>query len=138
MISQIKKYLINQGREFGITVDASPYSFSSKSMIIYIINEEKWSVVEFLAGFNVYEDSPNGEGNAASQIALMKRLGLEISVWKFVMMDGCAINTAAMNRLVTLCDNANVNRVRCLSCLLSLVGKNMYCKFLRKVMKYLS
>ena len=54
------------------------------------------------------------------------------------MTYGCEVNTAAVNHLVTLGNNANVNRVRCMSRLLSLSGKNIYCKFLRKVMKYLS
>ena len=54
-----------------------------------------------------------------------------------MMMDCCAVNTAAVNRLGTLCDNVNLNRVKCLSNLLSLVSKNMDCEFLRRVMKYL-
>ena len=55
-----------------------------------------------------------------------------------MMMDGCAVNTADVNWLVTIRDNVNVNRVRFLYHFLFLVGKNMNCKFLRKVMKYLS
>ena len=137
LISQLKKYLLKQGIEFGITVGASPYSFSAKAMSICIIDEEKWSVVELLAGCNVYEDSPDGEGTVASMLSFMKRFGLKGSVWKFVMMDGCEFNTAAMNWLVSLCDNVKINRVRCLSCFLSLVGKNMDCGLLRKVIKYL-
>ena len=86
----------------------------------------------------MYEDSPDGKGTAALLLAFMKKIGLERSVWKCLMMDGCAVNTAAVNRLVTLCNNVKVNRVRCLSLFLSLVGKNMDCELLRKVKKYLS
>ena len=137
LISQIKKYFLKQGREFVTTVDAPPYIFSAKATRICIIDEEKLSVVELLACCNMYEESPDGEGTVSSLLEFMKIFGLEISGRQCVIMDGCAFNTAAVNRIVTMCYNVNVNRVRCLSHLLSLVCKNMDCELLRKVMKYL-
>ena len=106
-------------------------------MIIFIIDEDKWSVVELLSGCNSYKESLGGKVTTASLIAFMKIFWLERSGWKCLMMDGCAVNAAALNCLVTLCDNINVNRFRCLSHFLSLVGKKMDCEFLRRVMKYL-
>ena len=94
--------------------------------------------MELRAGCNIYEESPDGEGTADLLLAPMKRFGLERSVWKCVMMDGCAVNTANVNWLVTISNNVNVNRVRCLYHFLLLVGKNTNYKLLRKVMKYLS
>ena len=106
-------------------------------MSIRSINEEKWSVVDLLEGCNMYEESPDVEVTEASLLAFMIISGLKISGWQCVMMDGCAVKTAAVNWIVTLCDNVNVNIFRCLSNFLSLVGKNMDCNFLRKVMRYL-
>ena len=89
--------------------------------------------MEFLACFNMYKESPDGEGTVSSLLAFIKIFGLEISGRQCVIMDGCAFNTAAVNRIVTMCYNVNVNRVRCLSHFLSLVGKNMDCELLRKM-----
>ena len=94
-------------------------------MIIHIIDEEKYSVVELLVNCNMYEDSTVGEVTAASLLAFMKIFWLERSGWKFVMMDGFSVNTVAINWPVTLCENFNVNRVRCMYNFLSLVVKNM-------------
>ena len=112
LISQIKKYFLKQGREFVTTVDASPYIFSAKATRICIIDEEKCSVLELLSGCNIYEESLDGEGTAASLLAYMKIFGLERSGCQCLIMDGCVVNTAAVNPLVTLCNNINVNRVR--------------------------
>ena len=86
----------------------------------------------------MYEESLDGDGNEFSLLAFMKIFVLERYGCQCVMMDGCAVNTAAVNRLVTLCNNFNVNRVRCLFHFLSLTSKNMNCKLIRKVTKYLS
>ena len=54
LISRIKKYFLKQGGEFVIKVNDSPYSFNAEAMSIHIIDEDKWIVVEFLAGCNIY------------------------------------------------------------------------------------
>ena len=83
--------MLKQGREFVITVDDSPYSFSSEAMSIHIIDEDKWSVMEFLAGCNMYEESPDGKGTADLLIAFMKIFGLERYGWKCLIMDGSTL-----------------------------------------------
>ena len=138
IIETIKKFSKKHGLEYGVTVDASPYSFSAEAMSLRIVDEETWKVVEFLAGLNMYDESPDGEGTAASLLKFMERFNLDRSKWQYVMMDGCAVNTAAINLVASLCGNINVKRIRCLSHLLSLVGKKMESTLLKKLMKYLS
>ena len=96
-------------------------------MSIHIIDEEKWIDMKFPAGCKIYEESPDGEGTAYSLLVFMKIFRLERSGWNFFMMYWFEVNTAAVNLSVTLFDNFNVNVVRCLYHLLSLVGKKMYC-----------
>ena len=102
------------------------------------MDDEAWKVIEFLAGLNMYDESPDGVGTAASLLKFMDIFNLDRSKWQCVMMDGCAVNTAAVDLLISLCDNVNVQRIRCLSHLLSLVGKKMESNLLKKLMKYLS
>lgn len=102
------------------------------------MDDEAWKVIEFLAGLNMYDESPDGEGTAASLLKFMDIFNLNRSKCQRVMMDGCAVNIAAVDLLISLCDNVNVQRIRCLSHLLSLVGKKMESNLLKKLMKYLS
>ena len=38
-----------------------------------MVDNEKWNVVEILAGFNMYEQSPNGEETVSSLLHFMNR-----------------------------------------------------------------
>ena len=55
-----------------------------------------------------------------------------------VMMDGCSINTNAANNFCKKIDSINVERIRCLSQFVSLVGRKLERNELNKSMKYLN
>ena len=86
----------------------------------------------------MYEKSPNGEETGASLLHFMNGFNLCPENWACVMMDGCSVNTNAVNRLCEKFCSINVKRVRCLSHFFSLVGKKLECKDLKKAMKYLN
>ena len=80
-----------------------------------MVDDQKWNVVETLAGLNMYEKSPNGEETGASLLHFMNRFNLCPENWVCVMMDRCSVNTNAVNRLCEKFCSINVKRVRCLS-----------------------
>ena len=73
----------------------------------------------------MYEKSPNGEETGASLLHFMNRFHLYPEKFVCVMMDGCSVNTNAVNRLCETFESINVKRVRYLSHFLSLVGNKL-------------
>ena len=101
--------------QYAITVDTSPYSFCTEAILVGLVDDKKGNLVETLADLNVYEQSPNGEEAAASLLHFMNRFHLYPENWVCVMMDGCSVNTNAVDRLCEQLDSINIKRVRCLS-----------------------
>ena len=122
---------------YAITIDCSPYSFCAEAMMIRRLHPESWEIVELLAGLKLYENSPNGENTAGALYSYLTEYELNPQDWIAAMMDGCSVNTKAINDLTTKVNNLHVKKVLCLSHFFSNVGGKMECKELGKMLKYL-
>jgi hypothetical protein len=89
LIERIKRIIGSEvGCDYGITIDASPYSFSAEAMTIRTLDVDAWNINETLAGLNLYEKSPNSENTAASLLRFIRRYDLRKEGWICTMMDG--------------------------------------------------
>lgn len=122
---------------YAIIADCSSYAFNAEALMVRKVCEETWEVLQILAGLNMYQGSPNGENTAASLLQFIDRLELPRENWLAAIMDGCKVNTKAINDLVRLVEAILVARFRCLSHFFSGTGERMESKEINKILKYL-
>eukprot|EP00957_Ditylum_brightwellii_P054859 4158137-Ditylum_brightwellii.AAC.1 len=68
----IKSFLKQCGKQYGLTIDCSSNIFCAEAVSCLVVDEELWHVIKFLAGLNLYKESPDGEETAASLLSFLK------------------------------------------------------------------
>ena len=124
-ILKLKETLTEHCADYAITFDCSSYSFSAEALIIRSLDEALWVINEFLGILNLYEEHLDSENTAGLLKTFIRRFNLHGKGLVCAMMDGAAVNTAAITKLNKKFDDAHVMRARCLSHFLTLVGKRM-------------
>ena len=125
IIQKLNETLAKRCTDYAITIDCSPYSFSGQALIIRSLDEDLLMINKFFDGLNLYEKIPYSENTAGSLKTFIRRFNLHDKGLVCAMLDGAAVNTAAITKLNKKFDDTHVMRARCLSHFLTLVGKRM-------------
>ena len=82
--------------EFGLIMDGTPLFAEAECVVVRLVHQESFEIVELVIHLGLYSEALNGEAIAAHIMEALKRYSLDMKKWRTAMMDRASTNKRAM------------------------------------------